>query len=537
MEPSTSCEVKTSTKMKKSSESNQNQLVAQNTEIQSDIFKLNIDCFEEILDYLDIFDLISFGQSCKRLQEVAGYWFRENYSRHKIIANNHCICLLGDENIKINCFSKRISNIIFSEKYRIITDDYPESVIGDNFKYQYMTYERYYKKSHIIKRMDEKMWESYKVNFVKPYRYIQSNCSKSLKDITFKKCKITQDKIQLIKHRLHSAECIKISDCSVDGEFHEWILQFCGNINRLHVTGEHNYFKRHKYIASNGPIIGVNNNWLQQKYPTLKHFSLETYGIRVIELPYFFRMNTHIRKFSTNSNCIFSNTNDFLHSCIFTLLDIFAVNFEKNHEELPQSHSYNINALRCDLDTFCKILNKLYERGFYGKLYFYFNEQFLIRQENIIHLTTLKSLAKLYGKLFGSVSLSSLVNLEEIFIDSSAAVIDWTELPSKLPNLQQIGLSISSIDHILPFISHAAQLRKILVHSLKNGTYFEDNILDIFALNRQRSMLDGAQKLTIYVNECIYLATKIAKKKTECGLIRIKRIDSNDYFHDFMPYL
>lgn len=529
MESSTSREGEPSTKKRKSSESNQNHLIAQNAETQADILKLITDCFEVILDYLDIFDLVSFGQSCKRLQEEAGKWFSKNYSGHNIIAKSNRICILGAENIKINCFSEHISNIIFSDEYYIIEDDHPESEIGYALKHRRMRYKREYNMYHRSKRINDKMLESYIVN---SYRYVQSHCSQSLmRNITFEKCKITQDKIELIKNFLHSAECIKITNCSVNGDFHERILQFCGNMKRLHVTGEY------MNIASNKSIIGVNNSWLQQKYPNLKQFSLETYGTRVIELCDFFRMNNnHIRKFSTNSDCIFSNAKDFLHSCIFTLLDIFAVNFENKHYELPKSHSFNLRTLRCNLDSFCKILNKLYERGFYGKLYFYFNENSVIHQENIDHLTSLKSLAKIYGKLF-KVNLSTLVNLEEIFINSSAEVIDWTELPSKLPNLQQIGLSISSIDHILPFITHATKLRKVLVRSLKNGTYFEDNILDIFALNRQRSMLDGAQKVTIYVNECINLATKTAKKTTERDLIRIKRIDSNDYFHDFIHYL
>lgn len=43
------------------------------------IFKLNIDCFEEIFDYLSFEDLVSVGKTCERLQQVAGYCFQQNY--------------------------------------------------------------------------------------------------------------------------------------------------------------------------------------------------------------------------------------------------------------------------------------------------------------------------------------------------------------------------------------------------------------------------------------------------------------------------
>lgn len=38
--------------------------------IEAPIFALNIDCFEEIFDYLSLKDVHSFGQTCKALQKV-----------------------------------------------------------------------------------------------------------------------------------------------------------------------------------------------------------------------------------------------------------------------------------------------------------------------------------------------------------------------------------------------------------------------------------------------------------------------------------
>lgn len=44
-----------------------------------DIFKLDIDCFNETMDYLPTKYLATVGQTCKRLRKKAGYIFNQNY--------------------------------------------------------------------------------------------------------------------------------------------------------------------------------------------------------------------------------------------------------------------------------------------------------------------------------------------------------------------------------------------------------------------------------------------------------------------------
>lgn len=43
------------------------------------IFKLNVDCFEEIFNYLAIHDIFAMGETCTRMQNVAGYYFQQNF--------------------------------------------------------------------------------------------------------------------------------------------------------------------------------------------------------------------------------------------------------------------------------------------------------------------------------------------------------------------------------------------------------------------------------------------------------------------------
>lgn len=51
--------------------------------------KLDIDCFEEVFDYLSFADLISVSKTCKRLYRVAGYCFGENYLSNTVCSEFH----------------------------------------------------------------------------------------------------------------------------------------------------------------------------------------------------------------------------------------------------------------------------------------------------------------------------------------------------------------------------------------------------------------------------------------------------------------
>ena len=186
----------------------------------------------------------------------------------------------------------------------------------------------------------------------------------------------------------------------------------------------------------------------------------------------------------------------------------------------------------------CEILAKMHTRGFYKHLYFYFGENIEIHQEDADLLASVDVLSKLYGKLSEQVALSAIVNLEELFIDDSTKVSDWEQLTGKLINLKRVGLSHSPIEHITMLIGNAAKLKGIMLDGrIETGTNFENDILDIFALNRERKKLENAQKVLIFVSEWIYIATKRALGQTERSLVQIKRIDSNDWFDDFTIYL
>lgn len=92
----------------------------QDLEQLPDIFKLNIDCFEDVFDYMPMTDLIVVGKTCKRLQKVAGHCFRRTYPN---ISGR--IGFQG--NIEINLFHPETKDVThfaeFIEKMAFYVDD------------------------------------------------------------------------------------------------------------------------------------------------------------------------------------------------------------------------------------------------------------------------------------------------------------------------------------------------------------------------------------------------------------------------------
>lgn len=145
-----------------------------------EIFKLDVDCCEEIFEWLSIKDLYSFGQTCKRMNRIAGMYFYQNYPGLKVKSG------FG----KIYCDSTRLDG--FSEFIENIT------LICD-------------------------------ASHAQQLKYIESNC-KSLKAIEF----IVYDsfisnRLSLIRKVLAKIESIII----VENCPNENILDFCPNLKKF----------------------------------------------------------------------------------------------------------------------------------------------------------------------------------------------------------------------------------------------------------------------------------------------------------------
>lgn len=233
------------------------------------IFKLDIDCFHEIFEWLSLRDLIAVGNTCKRLQRIAGDFFQLNYSGRSARGENDGIYI---SSLQSNIFSEYIKKI---------------SISG---------------------------------NRLKAYRYIGSNCTNSIKYFRVHGF-LPVDAFDCVKDILKDVEVLEMNECFINGEFYENYLKFCPNVKKLHVA-------RSGYIQDKSIIIGTGNEWLLRKYPTLKHFELtDSYDLNGNELKTFFEINKNINSFSTDARTLWENRQ--LFSEINVSLDVFAINIQK----------------------------------------------------------------------------------------------------------------------------------------------------------------------------------------------------------------
>lgn len=167
------------------------------------------------------------------------------------------------------------------------------------------------------------------------------------------------------------------------------------------------------------------------------------------------------------------------------------------------------------------------------KLYFQFvfpDQLFIDQIASLNALVTLR-----IGPSNGNpVELSSLNSLEELCIASKDEITDFMTLSDKL-NLKRVEFLQASSDDLLPFIRQATNLERIKVRRFKDGVHFnrDSNVLDLVALNFERGSLENATKITIYVEESTYLATKWTLTETDFNLIRIKRVDTFEWEYCF----
>ena len=155
-----------------------------------------------------------------------------------------------------------------------------------------------------------------------------------------------------------------------------------------------------------------------------------------------------------------------------------------------------------------------------------------IDQEHIDRSASLNGLNKLIlcARDTSSLTFSALHNLEELHMHHKDFIVDIDNLPNALINLKSVYFNTASFDSIMLFIKRSVEMHTIRVRNLKVGIHFnkETGIIDLPALNRERALLipeqvEVVQKVTLYVIEQIYLATKWAFGETDFGLVRLKR--------------
>ena len=144
--------------------------------------KLIADCWEHIFDYLSACDVYMMGRTCKRMQQMAGYYFREY-------------------------FSENLSDLYdFTQFYRAYNDVYQYIVSLD-----------------IDKEIEN-------IDFV-----LDAQLFSSLKYLNLSGCDLTETRMGYFRNVLKNVEKIKLEYCKIHENTYEQLANYCPKLRFLYV--------------------------------------------------------------------------------------------------------------------------------------------------------------------------------------------------------------------------------------------------------------------------------------------------------------
>lgn len=332
---------------------------------------------------------------------------------------------------------------------------------------------------------------------------LQFFCSKrfeSLKAIEFIGGELRS--LDSLREILPNVKTLKFSACKLNGDIHKIFLRNCEKLKRLHVTD----------TGSNEFFVGTSNDWLTKQYLSLQHFELNSRreNDQVIK---FLAINPYIHRFSTTIEFLIGNMGSLLKNKIkLSVLSIL-------HE--------NTNISDREFNDFMSSLWKMKTRkNFFSELHLHVGQ------------TTRKyTYSKVFQPFITLLDFTNnmqtftsypLLNLEQLYLFDASQIDDLDAPQWNLPKLNYIHITFESIEHLLPFIRRLPRLEAIKIDRIKVGRYFvpTTDVIDLEAINHERMQLDDAEKLTIFVKEPVYLATKSTFQQVELMFVEVKRIES-----------
>ncbi|XP_031634968.1 uncharacterized protein LOC116348194, partial [Contarinia nasturtii] len=242
-----------------------------NDESPPKIFKLNIDCFDEIFEYLGVKDLHSFGQTCKRMNKVAGEYFKQNHSSAEIFCEKDGIHTVYSDKDGV------IDNLIQTSGFIKFIP-----CISINYRFE-------------------------STQPMGPLKYIKSHISEfeATNHIYLWKLCIKNETVENFKQLLPQLEILQHRHCTMYGDFYDLILKHCKNLREIYIQE-----------SDVGYRINGKLNWLLQEYPKLERLELmpdDSYKFEELvefeELREFFVRNPNVQRFSITLEYLWHNAN------------------------------------------------------------------------------------------------------------------------------------------------------------------------------------------------------------------------------------
>lgn len=229
------------------------------------ILRLNIDCCEEVFDYLPLADLYALGQTCRSMRKVVGEYFKETYASVDI--------QLADKNsIQV----------------------WPQAVFRDDFV-----------KMENFNEFAPKLTINVNQN---DYHDMNIDEFTSLNQLYFTNGKITDANMTNFRKKLANIEMLNL-ECSEIDEPYGSVLKYCKRL-------------KHLSIHTHEKLINPRTNWLRRHYPMLEHLELKCNPLYRNDGFYgFLERHSTIKTFITNANFLWSHRSHFQNS--IAKIDLF----------------------------------------------------------------------------------------------------------------------------------------------------------------------------------------------------------------------
>lgn len=337
-------------------------------------------------------------------------------------------------------------------------------------------------------------------------RYIETNYSQWLKQIHLISVILPVDlKTASINRVFYNVEILEINKCTLNGDLYENLLEFCPNVKRLCL----------RYSDS---VTDMKNRWLTQKYSNIEHLEwLKLKNEMPIDQLYgFFKRNSHIQSFATTASFLWNQRHSFPKNLE---LDNLAVMINYSSRSLAY--------LVLDL------LVAFEKSNFYKHLHLYIVG--LDTSKYLIHrLAQLNNLTNICIKNYDSrISFVPLTNVKEVMINFCTNFTDLRPLAQDLSNIQRVYLWKAKLQHIVPFIRYSNKLQTIAILSSDDDNKDEQFTWSLRKLDEAREKLKRPRKVTIYVEEKIFLTIKWTTNNQTFKFIEIRRAESHDRLHHF----
>lgn len=194
---------------------------------------LNLNCWEEVLEWLTMEEMCTLGQTCKIMQRIVGLYLKERMEK-------------WDWPLRITPAGIDVNDLnmnIFAEFVdKISCYDYP----------------------------------------IESFQFIKSKLNKALKSISFIRVTFTPDKIECIKESLSEVEILHIQQGSIQFSLYENILKFCPKLKSLtlHVFKAPSDWLLRKYPNLEELSISIKKEVKELKIffalnPTIKRISID----------------------------------------------------------------------------------------------------------------------------------------------------------------------------------------------------------------------------------------------------------------------